>query len=163
MTIYRKIWLSALAISVAAIFFSYFLEYFYQLDLCIFCTLQRWVMILLALSCCSGYFYNYYSWGLVSFFAICGILLGARLIWLQFFATAATLSCTAGIAQIFDFYPWAEAITIIFKARSCAEEVFTLLMVPLSVWTLLVFIVLLGLVILLTITRPLGIKKGGRL
>lgn len=79
---------------------------------------------------------------LVGFFAIVGALLGSKLIWIQFFAKEQVLGCMANIEQIFNFYSWKDAARIILRATSCSEENFTILMVPLSIWTLFVFIVL---------------------
>ncbi|PCH56404.1 MAG: hypothetical protein COC15_03190 [Legionellales bacterium] len=152
---YRRLWLVCLVLSSAAIFVSYFLEHFYFLDLCLLCTLQRGVCIGLSLVCLIAYSHNCTCvWGrylygcLILIITLAGLGLSVRLVWIQSIASNATAgSCAAGIKQILEFYPWAEATAIILRASNCAAAVFTLLGVPLAIWTLLLFVVLFGVAI----------------
>jgi disulfide bond formation protein DsbB len=149
---FRLLFALAALFSLAIVSSAYFLEYYFQLEPCSLCLLQRYVLwgivFLLglgALQNAQGLFRIIYCLG-TGILSSVGTALAARHIWLQHLPPTHEIpSCTAGLEKMLAYKPVLEVLkSVLFENQSCAEVDFTLLGFSLSEWTLLYFIALLA-------------------
>ncbi len=151
--------------TVAVLGFAYFLEYYFDLNPCPLCYLQRYllwsIMILFAL----GALQNCLNWGRyiysagIMFISTLGILLASRHLWLQYFisATDITSTCMAGFETMLKFKPLLEVLKdVLTTSQECTKIDFTLLTIPLSGWSFLGFM---GIICFVVVIVGLQIKR----
>lgn len=144
-------WLSFLGLMVALglVGIAYCLEYYFRLNPCPLCHLQRYILFVIAFFFLLGAIYDWGHLGKIvfsasnGFFSVLGILLALRHVWLQYMTVDdGTLSCTAGLERLLQFQPLMDVLKeVLINANGCNKIDFTILKLPLSVWSLFGFMV----------------------
>lgn len=151
MMTFRKLFLFGLIVALGLVGSAYFLEYYFHLDPCPLCHLQRYVLFaiimffFLGIVNTWGYVAKLFFSGSNIFFSLLGILLALRHVWLQYSATVegVTTGCTAGLERLLQFQPLMTVLKeVLINSESCSKIDFTILKLPLSVWSLLSFILI---------------------
>ena len=139
---------------------AYVLEYGFDMEPCSLCLLQRWVFysmmfvfFLLALhnpKRCGSLFYCIFLFILNTI----GIALALRHLWVQYWAPAdKAISCTAGLQQLLESKPFLSAIKeVLLNSHDCSQ-IDTLFGLPLSMLSLMSFLMLLGWVVFLSVVQ----------
>lgn len=132
---------------------AYFLEYYFKLDPCPLCHLQRYVLFAITFFFFVGIFFPKQCGRWLKFLlgfveivlSVLGISLALRHIWLQYTVTDDMVSnCTAGLERLLQFQPLMQVLEeVLIKSNACGKIDFTILKLPLSVWSLFGFIALL--------------------
>jgi len=136
-----------LLLSFGSLGTAYFLEYQMNVQPCPLCILQRWVLwamgFLFVLNLL-WYRQKWLSWILLSLngvFALAGIGLAGRQLWLQSLPSGAAPSCGASFERLLETYPWFDAIRhVLTTAGECAEIPIRILGLSLPNWTLISFL-----------------------
>jgi len=153
MMTFRKLFLLGLIIALGLVGSAYFLEYYFNLDPCPLCHLQRYVLFaiiiffFLGVMSTWGYTVKLFLSGSNIFFSLLGILLALRHVWLQYSATeeGITTGCTAGLERLLQFQPLMTVLKeVLMNSESCGKIDFTILKLPLSVWSLLSFMLIIA-------------------
>ena len=133
-----------------------FMQYQMELEPCPLCLMQRMVFIAIGLVCLVGLILRF-SWlrklcaGLMSFFALIGIGLSSRQLWLQSLPEDQIPTCGPGFDYMMNTFPLLKALSLILSGSGeCAEVQWTFLGISIPGWSLLCFVgfVLLGLYLL---------------
>ncbi len=133
-----------------------FMQYQMELEPCPLCLMQRMAFIAIGLVCLVGLILNF-SWvrklcaGLMSLFALAGLGLAARQLWLQSLPEDQVPVCGPGFDYMINNFPLAKALTLILSGSGeCAEVQWTFLGISIPGWSLLFFVgfMLLGLYLL---------------
>lgn len=143
---FRNIFLTGFIFCFSVLLAAYYIEYQLLIEPCPLCLLQRIVFALIGLVFFIGYLANpvnigrYLSSAMISLFAMMGIALAARQIWLQHLPPDQVPSCSAGVERLLELYPILDVLSLILKGTAeCAEIDFEILTLPLSNWSLLGF------------------------
>lgn len=153
---YRLLNLSIVGIVIASILFAlYYLEAVLFLDPCPLCMVDRGILIAIAVICFIAFLHNssgvmrwVYS-SLASLFALVGVGVAARHIWLQGLPPDQVPECGPDLSYMLDVFPLGDVIKRIFTGSGqCAEVSWTFLGMTIPQQTLLLFIVLLILIIM---------------
>ncbi len=156
MTTTTKYFGLGLLVCIALMAGALFMQYQMELEPCPLCLMQRMVFIAIGFVCLVGLVLKF-SWlrklcaGLVSFFALVGIGLAARQLWLQSLPEDQVPTCGPGFDYMINNFPLAKALSLILSGSGeCAEVQWTFLGISIPGWSLLFFIgfVLLGLYLL---------------
>ena len=148
---YRVTHAAIIALVVAAIAFAvYYLEGVLYLAPCPLCTVDRGLLLLIALISLISVIHNsrgIFLWiytSLSSVVALLGIAVGIRHIWLQNLPADQVPECGPDLAYMLDVFPMLDVIKRLFTgAGQCAEVSWTFYGITLPQQTLLLFIGLL--------------------
>lgn len=113
---------------------AYAIEYWYEVEPCPLCILQRIIYGAMGIVYLIGAYHNpktfvryFYSAGTL-LLGIMGILTSSRQIWLQHLPIAEVPSCTAGLDRLLEVYPLLEALKMVLtSAGECSVVNFTIL------------------------------------
>lgn len=127
---------------------AYFLEYYFKLEPCPLCLLQRYVLWGMAILFGIGILQNPKQWGrivycgLIAVLSTIGLALATRHVWLQHLPPSTEIpTCTAGFEKMLAFKPFLEVLkNMLTESHGCALVDFTILGFSLSFWSLLCFI-----------------------
>lgn len=139
---------------------AYVLEYGFDMEPCSLCLLQRWVfysmMFVFFLSAlhnpkrCGGLVYCAFLFLL----STTGIALALRHLWVQYWAPAnMAFSCTAGLQQLLASKPFLSAIQEVLSNSHDCSQIDTLFGLPLSMLSLMSFLLLMGWVVYLSVMQ----------
>ncbi len=158
----RKLYFLSFLVSSVALCAALLMEHLLEADPCPLCLLSRAIILLLAIFSVVPLLHNpqkqrtrmIYS-GIASLFALSGIMISLRHIWIQNLPPEKVPACGPGIDYLLKVLPPSEVLTHIFNGSGeCADVQVQFLGASLPVWTLGLFIFILGLWIFS------GIKKG---
>jgi disulfide bond formation protein DsbB len=128
---------------------SYALEYFFNLTPCPLCIMQRFCTVVLAFLCLL-YFVLPREWKRTGFwmmqfiFILIGIISAGRQLWLQLFATHDSSLCMPGFEELIHYFSWDVILKMMFwGSNDCATVSWTLMGLPMSVWSMGYFILML--------------------
>lgn len=141
-------------LSVTVLAGSYLLEYNFDLEPCALCLLQRYVLGMIAFLAGIAFLQNpyrigtrLYVCGLILLNSV-GILLAGRHLWVQYANLPDTIvPCTAGLQTMLQFKPLLSVLAEVLQNAHACQQIHKLLGLPLSVWSMTIFIsliVLLG-------------------
>lgn len=140
--------LGALFVSTS-LAFAYYLEFIHHMVPCSLCIIQRIAFWILAIVFLMGLVHNPKTW--VSYIYIFSILVisalgglaAGREIWLEHLPPSETpTSCMASIEQLFQYYPFVEAVKMLIDSPSeCGVVDYALWGIPTSVLSLSGFMV----------------------
>ena len=152
---YRLLNLSIVGIVIASMLFAlYYLEAVLFLEPCPLCMVDRGILVAIAVICFIAFLHNsggimrwIYS-GMASLFALVGIGVAARHIWLQGLPPDQVPECGPDLSYMLDVFPLGDVIKRIFTGSGqCAEVSWTFLGMTIPQQTLLLFVVLMILII----------------
>lgn len=161
---FRKLFMFGGLTSLLLLGSAYFLEYYFVLDPCPLCLLQRYILWGMVVIFLLGALQNCRSFGRLLYciaietLCILGIILAGRHVWLQHLPPTSSIpTCTAGFEKMLTFKPLHEILkTMLTESHACAQIDFTLLGFSLSAWSLLFFM---GLALFILIIFTLQIKR----
>jgi protein dithiol:quinone oxidoreductase len=136
-------WLSLLVLAA-----SFYLEYGLGLQPCPLCLMQRYMVVLIALTS-----FMASRWialpkvrvvlGLQLFFSLAGMYFAGRQLWLQSLPTDKVPACMPSLDTLIHYFPWQDIARALFLgAGDCAEDSWTFAGVSLAGWCLLFFTVM---------------------
>ncbi len=138
----------AMAMAVALFYFQRHLE----LEPCPLCIFQRITVMAAGLLFFAGLLHNPHGMmrrtygALLTATSLVGIGISGRHIWLQYFADPDSLGCGPGLEFMLENDPLSKVIADVLKGTGdCGEILWTLFGISIPGWTLLLFLVLLGL------------------
>lgn len=138
-----------LILSFLALFFSYGLEYFFQLNPCPLCIMQRFATLIIAWLSLLYFVAESWSkrlsfWILLWFFIALGFCSALRQLWLQLFVVSDSSLCMPGFEELMRFFSWGTVIKMLFwGSNDCSTISWTFMGMPMSVWSLGYFICIL--------------------
>jgi len=145
---------------------AYGLEYYMMIEPCPLCILQRIVFAAIAVLFAISALINPKAVGqiihsiLMGAFALLGLLLAARQVWLQHLPTNEALSCTAGLQRLLQQYPMLDVLALVLKGtQDCAEIQLKILGLSIPSWSLLCFSFLIILSIYIAILQKKLLTK----
>ena len=146
MLIFRRLFILSFLACCGLLIGSHVIESFFYVIPCQLCILQRLVFYILAILFLIGAIHNpknigRYVYSILSFiFAIAGLLISGRQIWIQHLPLDQVPECAPGLERLLALHPLLEVIKIVFKGTSeCFKVHFTVLGLPLSNWGFLSF------------------------
>lgn len=151
MNLYRSLHITIVSVVIAAMLFAvYFLEGVLYLDPCPLCLVDRAIFTIIALVSViaithnpTGFFLWLYSM-LSGIFALLGIAVAARHIWLQGLPPEKVPECGPDLLYMLDSLPMADVMRRVFTGSGqCAEVSWTFLGLTIPQQTLLLFAFLL--------------------
>jgi len=114
---------------------------------CPLCILQRFILVILGFLCLVGAIFVFKKLGNIflslftSLFALIGILLSGRQVWLQQIPVDKNAECGASLQYLMHVLPFKELITKIFQGSSeCAQKGWQFLHLSLASWSCICFI-----------------------
>jgi disulfide bond formation protein DsbB len=146
MVSYRQ--LSAVLFIVPALLlaFGYYLQFVEGIEPCPLCMTQRLAFYAIAITAIIAFFtpqslFLQHLWAAVSgIFALIGMGVAGRQIWLQHLPEDQVPACGPGFEFIINSFPLSEAIQIMFRGNgNCAEVHWTLLSLSIAEWSFLAF------------------------
>ncbi|MFK8027890.1 MAG: disulfide bond formation protein B [Gammaproteobacteria bacterium] len=152
---YRLLNLSIVGIVIASMLFAlYYLEAVLFLEPCPLCMVDRGILVAIAVICFIAFLHNsggimrwIYS-SMASLFALVGIGVAARHIWLQGLPPDQVPECGPDLSYMLDVFPLGDVIKRIFTGSGqCAEVSWTFIGMTIPQQTLLLFVVLMILII----------------
>ena len=145
-----RIFYSSLAIACTALLsFGYFLQFVKGIEPCPLCIFQRVAFIAVILFGMIGAIHGprgfgrlIYS-GLICIAGLTGAGIAARQVWLQHLPPDQVPACGPGLEFMFDTFPIADAIKMVFRGSGeCAEVKWTFLSLSIPEWSLIWFTVI---------------------
>ena len=135
------------------LFLGFFLQFYYSLEVCLLCHLQRLCYFLLWLfSIMMHFFYKktFLYLIIMIFLCIVGIFLSGWQIYLQYFQnnSAESLNCLPNIFYGWEIFGFKEFIFLYLSSSDCADIKFNILGLSIPVWSLFAFIIILILLII---------------
>lgn len=137
--------------------YALYTQYFQGLIPCALCMTQRFFYVVIALGALAAAIHNPAALGRRIYVAlmVAGSALGAavagRQVWLQHLPEDQVPACGPSLEYIFDTLPFSEAFTTLMMGDgNCAEVVWTFLGLSMPTWSLIWF-VLLGIAVLLSL------------
>jgi len=148
----RKLFFILALIPFLLLAFGYYEEYVTELEPCPLCYMQRFAYILVFLTALIATIHNpklktksvviYTMIG--SIFALMGLLLAARQIWLQSLPPGEIPACMPSFSVMMEYMPWMEVLkTSIMGTGDCAKIDWTFLGLSMAVWSAVWFFILL--------------------
>lgn len=142
-----------LILTFSTLLCSYSIEYFFQLEPCPLCIMQRLCTIFLAFLCLGNWVAEDWSkkiwYSLIQgFFMIFGTIFAGRQLWLQIMTADNNGICMPGFEALLHYFSWDIILkTLFWGSNDCATVAWRLLGMPLSAWSLVYFILMLFLLI----------------
>lgn len=131
--------------------FGLYLQHSEGLEPCPLCIFQRYVFVAIGLIAAAAALHGPKQIGTraygigVALFALTGIGLAGRHVWLEHAPKDQLPSCGPGLDFILDSFPLSKALPMIFKGSGeCAEVQWRFLGFSISEWTLVWFVLFLG-------------------
>lgn len=154
-----------LVLTFLTLFLSLILERFLQLEPCPLCLMQRFCTIIIAFLCL-GYFVcsirgkHWVYLSIQTLFILFGILFASRQLWLQLYVQeAGTSVCLPGLEELLNYFSWDTVLKmLLWGSNDCATVAWRLMGMPMSVYSLAYFILML----LLMVWHVKQIKKAVR-
>jgi protein dithiol:quinone oxidoreductase len=143
----RLIYSLASLFAIGVLAFSLYLQFYQGLQPCALCVAQRYLVAVLGLLSFVGVFYRSALWvgGLMTLTALMGIVTAARKIWLERLPADQVPACGPGLEYMLDYLPFHKTLEVLFMGSGeCSEKSWQFLGIELSEWTLLCFVVFLG-------------------
>jgi disulfide bond formation protein DsbB len=143
---YYNLLLLALTAFITGI--SYFLEYYVGLMPCLLCSIERYIILALGVSCVLNltifcwmnslkWLGIFFQFGLVTL----GLAVSARHVYLQTLPDNLVPSCVTSFERLLKQYEWTGLLKYIFlNSHDCGKENFVLFYLSLPEWILVVFI-----------------------
>jgi disulfide bond formation protein DsbB len=129
--------------------FALYLQYGKGLEPCPLCILQRYAFVAIGLVALVAAMHNPRGGGrttyafLSALFALAGIVVAGRHIWLEHLPRDQVPACGPGLDYILDAFPLTKALPMIFKGSGeCAEVVWRFLGLSISEWAFVWFVLL---------------------
>jgi disulfide bond formation protein DsbB len=138
-----------LVISFFALSSSYGFEYFFQLNPCPLCIMQRFASIMLMFFILIYFVSDSWPkrlnfWIMIWLFVALGLSSALRQLWLQLFETADSSLCMPGFEELIQFFSWDTVLKMLFwGSNDCSTISWTLMGMPMSVWSLGYFVIIL--------------------
>lgn len=146
---FRQLFVFGALLCLSLLGSAYLLEYAKELHPCPLCLLQRYTLWILTFLFLAGSLWPYRNkirlliTSLVLLFAVVGVLLSARQIWLQSLPADQIPPCTAGIERLLAFHSLPQTIQIIISSSGeCGVVDYRIFGFSLAVWSFAVFILL---------------------
>jgi disulfide bond formation protein DsbB len=148
----RLIYSLGCLLSIGAIAFAYYLQIYKGLEPCPLCIVQRLLIGLLGVLCAIGIFWSpSRPWarcsynGLISLIALAGAASAGHKIWLEHLPPDQVPDCGPGLQYMLDHLPFHKTLNLLLKGSGeCSQVEWQFLNITLSEWTLLCFIVFIG-------------------
>ena len=125
------------------------MEYFWGLQPCPLCILQRIILVALGLLLMIAVLHNPRNWALrfygffICMLALSGLWAAARQVWLEHQPASQKAICLPGLSYMVSYLPLKQVIQILFEGEeSCGEVKWRLLGLSIANWTLFCFIAL---------------------
>ncbi len=152
---YRILNLSIVGIVIASMLFAfYYLEAVLSLEPCPLCIVDRAILVVIATLCLIAFIHNsngVMRWiytSVASLFALIGVAVAARHIWLQGLPPEQVPECGSDLTYMLDVFPLGDVIKrILTRSGECAEVSWKFLGMTIPQQTLLLFIVLIILIV----------------
>lgn len=124
-----------------------YMQYALRLEPCPLCIFQRMfvtalgvVMLIAAVHDPGGFGRKVYG-VLVLLFALLGVAVAGRHVWLQHLPADQVPECGPGLQYMLDAFPLSETLAMVFRGSGeCAEVQWTFLTLSIPEWTLLIFL-----------------------
>ena len=155
----RKILLTAFLLCILLFIVAYWVQEKYGLAPCPLCMLQRIIVGLIALLAFIGAIHNPGRIGakiygiLGTIFAVVGLGLAGRQIWLQHQPPSSTATCLPGLKYLFQSMPSGQALKAILHGSTECSRVRWEFIFTLPEWSAIAFIILCVLMLLLFFVR----------
>lgn len=148
----RRLYLAGAVIIAALLGFALYLEYVQHLDPCPLCMVQRFAFIALLVLFVIAAFHNpgrraagIYA-VLIGLFALFGIAVAGRHIWIQHLPAEEVPACGPGLDYMLDHFPLAKILKeLMHGSGECAAKVWSFLGLGIPEWSLLWYVLLGGL------------------
>jgi len=125
-------------LSLSFILSAFSLKYFYNLTPCPLCILQQILMASLFI------LFLFKARKLIYIFAILGLLVAGRQIWLQFLSAEQVTNCGAPIVFLLENFEFLEILNVVWGGvGDCAKVDWVLFELSLSQWSFIGFLILL--------------------
>lgn len=138
---------------------AYYLQYFQNVQPCLLCLLQRWMLIAIAIIFFLGALHNPEKIGrkiyafFTFLFSLMGILAATRQVWLQHQPLTSTTTCMPDLNFLLRTRTLPEVFKMMLQGSSdCAKAEWHFMSLSLAQWSL-VFFVLLGIISLIQLSR----------
>jgi protein dithiol:quinone oxidoreductase len=149
----RLIYSFGLFFSIGLVAFSLYLQFHQGLEPCPLCLVQRGLVILLGLLCGIGIFFTpaqrLARWtyaGIITLIALIGAASTLRKIWLEQLPSEKIPPCGPGLQYMLDHLPFHQTLKVLLMGSGdCSKMEWQFLGIALSGWTLLAFLVFIGL------------------
>tara|TARA_R110002096_G_scaffold346631_2_gene540138 strand:- start:83 stop:580 length:498 start_codon:yes stop_codon:yes gene_type:complete len=147
----RRLFLILALVPFLLLFFGYYQEYVTELEPCPLCYMQRFAYILVLVTALIAAIHNpkiktktllvYVS--ICTFFAVLGLLLAFRQIWLQSLPPGQAPACMPSFSVMLEYMPWTEVLkTSIVGTGDCAKITWTFLGLSMAAWSAFWFVAL---------------------
>ena len=147
----RRLFLILALIPVLLLSFGYYQEYVSELEPCPLCHMQRYAYILVFFVAVIGAIHNpkiktksvvVYT-GLGAIFALMGLLLALRQVWLQSLPPGDAPACMPSFSVMLEYMPILEVLkTSIIGTGDCAKVDWTFLGLSIAAWSAIWFLIL---------------------
>jgi disulfide bond formation protein DsbB len=143
----RMLFVYGVALCVGLMLAALVLQHSLNLEPCPLCIFQRAFVIGLGVVMLIGALHNPKGVGrkvygaLVLLFAVAGVVVAGRHVWLQHLPADEVPDCGPGLQYMLDAFPLSETLELVFKGSGeCAEVQWTFLSLSIPEWTLIVFL-----------------------
>jgi disulfide bond formation protein DsbB len=149
----RQIYTLGFLFSIGLIAFSLYLQFYKGLEPCPLCVVQRFLIIVLGLLCGIGIFFTpvhrLARWsyaGLITLVALIGTGSAMRKVWLEHLPPDKIPPCGPGLQFMLEHLPLPKTIQLLFHGSAeCSKVEWQFWGLALSEWTLIAFLVFVGL------------------
>lgn len=124
-----------------------YMQHALHLEPCPLCIFQRLFVTALGVVMLAGAVHDPRAFGrriyggLVLLFALLGVAVAGRHVWLQHLPADQVPECGPGLAYMLDAFPLSETLALVFRGSGeCAEVQWTFMALSIPEWTLLIFL-----------------------
>ncbi|MFK2899445.1 disulfide bond formation protein B [Dyella jejuensis] len=156
---YRVSFLAGFLICIALLGFALYAEYQLGMEPCPLCIFQRIGFMFMAVFFLAGAIHaprangRWFYTGWVLLGALFGIAVAGRHLWIQSLPADQIPACGPNLAYMFDAFPFAKALKMVFTGSGECAKVQPILGLPMPFWSLLWFVLLSVWAILATLRR----------
>ncbi|MES2664197.1 MAG: disulfide bond formation protein B [Pseudomonadota bacterium] len=144
----HRLWLFLFSISSLSLISAYVMEFYFLMEPCNLCILQRFVIIGIIILAIAGITFKHVvmQWIFsifISLATLIGVIIGARHVWLQHLPASEVPLCGPNLDYLLERFPIWESIKIAFQGSGdCAEAGSLFLGLSLAVWTVILMCIL---------------------